>query len=573
MFKTIWKYIRPDKYKFIIFITLTVGLTILSLIYPYLYGKTLEALVNIDMKLFIFFLLLSNGIDFIEIIFFQYIKDRLHDILELNFMKRISKDLYSKVLKMPVKAFDEHNVGEYINRIYNDPDKIIELIGRIIKLLTRVLNAIFIIILSFTISWIITIELLLMVIVIYFLSKLYYPKIRKNEKEMRECTDQFVSKSTQTLIGVREVKVLGLRRVVSDLIFKNIDSIYNKKLIGRKYEVVYNKIIWAISVIFEVIIIFTAGYMFFKEHISLALLLAFYNYTHRVFDVSREVSDLGVLYQRVLVSMNRIIEILDNKLYDDEVYGVTNIDSINGEVEFSNINFDYDGTSKVLKNLNIKFETGKKIAIVGKSGMGKSTIFNLLLKLYEPKSGKILIDGIDIREINEESLRKHISIIRQEPYLFNMSIMENFKLVNPDITLEEVRKQCEQTYIDEYIMSLPKQYDTIIGEGGINLSGGQKQRLAIARTLDKRSKIILFDEATSALDNESQLYIKKTIDSMVKDHTIIIIAHRLSTILDADVIFLIDDGKVIATGTHKELLEKSEIYRNLYTPELLELNI
>ena len=190
-----------------------------------------------------------------------------------------------------------------------------------------------------------------------------------------------------------------------------------------------------------------------------------------------------------------------------------------------------------------------------------------MLRYFDVNDGEILIDNVNINDLTEKSLRNNISIIRQNPFLFNLSIIENFQIVKSDVSLEEVRKVCRQAYLDDYIMSLPKQYDTIIGEGGVNLSGGQKQRLAIARTLLLNTKIILFDEATSALDNESQEYIKKTIDNLVHDHTIIIVAHRLSTIVDADIIYIIDKGKLVDSGTHSELMEKSTIYKNLYLIE------
>ena len=204
---------------------------------------------------------------------------------------------------------------------------------------------------------------------------------------------------------------------------------------------------------------------------------------------------------------------------------------------------------------------------MGRSGQGKTTIFNLLTRVFDVSKGSITIDGINIEDLTEESLRQNISIIRQDPFLFNNTIKENFKLLDENITLKEIRKYCQMAYIDDYIMTLPKKYNTVLGEGGVNLSGGQKQRLAIARALAKKSKIILFDEATSALDNESQDYIKKVIDDLVKDHTVIIVAHRLSTIKDADVIYVILDGKVNDMGTHKELMQKSSIYKKLYQSE------
>ena len=204
---------------------------------------------------------------------------------------------------------------------------------------------------------------------------------------------------------------------------------------------------------------------------------------------------------------------------------------------------------------------------MGRSGNGKSTIFNLLLRYFDATEGTIKIDNVNIKNLSEKTLRNNISIIRQSPFLFNLSIIDNFRLVKPEVTLEEIRKVCKKAYIDEYIMSLPNKYETIIGEGGVNLSGGQKQRLAIARTLLLNTKIILFDEATSALDNESQEYIKKTIDELVRDHTVVIVAHRLSTIVDADTIHVIDKGRLAASGTHKELLKTSKVYKGLYNSE------
>ena len=293
-------------------------------------------------------------------------------------------------------------------------------------------------------------------------------------------------------------------------------------------------------------------------------------YIWRIDEVVESLSDFGVNYNKVSVSLKRIDEIVNNRLYKDEKYGNIILDNPNGIVEFKNVTFKYkEDENNILNGLSLKIEPNKKTAIVGRSGNGKSTIFNLLLRYFDSNDGEILIDGINIKDLNEESLRNNISIIRQMPFLFNLSIMDNFRLVKNDISLEEVREVCKKAYIDEYIMSLPNKYETIIGEGGINLSGGQKQRLAIARTLVLNTKIILFDEATSALDNESQEYIKKTINDLVKDHTIIIVAHRLSTIVDADIINVIDKGTLLASGTHNKLMRTCKMYKNLYKNENL----
>lgn len=210
----------------------------------------------------------------------------------------------------------------------------------------------------------------------------------------------------------------------------------------------------------------------------------------------------------------------------------------------------------------------KNIDIAGKSGTGKTTILSLISKMYEITSGKILIDGYDLYDLDKYSLRKNISVIAQDPYIFNMSIKDNLLLVNPyadDRELENVLKICE---LYDFVMSLPKKINTIIGENGINLSGWEKQRLAIARALLKKSNIILFDEATSALDNETQANIQRAINNISSSHTMIIVAHRLSTVKDCDKILVIDDGKVVGFDSHKKLFKNNKIYKNLYEKEL-----
>ena len=336
----------------------------------------------------------------------------------------------------------------------------------------------------------------------------------------------------------------------------------------RKYERWYYALNNLAYFLIQFLILFTTGKYYLDGVISLSIFLMMESYIWRIDEVVESISDFGVNFNKVTVSLKRIGEILNNSLYQDEQYGTKVLTNTKGNIKFENVKFKYtEKEPYTLKGLDLTIEPNKKIAIVGRSGNGKSTIFNLLLRYFDATKGKITIDDINIKDLTQDSLRANLSIIRQSPFLFNLTILENFKLVKEDVTLEEVRKYCKRAYIDDYIMSLPNQYETVIGEGGINLSGGQKQRLAIARTLLLNTKIILFDEATSALDNESQEYIKKTIDDLVKDHTIIIVAHRLSTIVDADTIHVIDKGKLAGSGNHQELLEHCEPYQSLYQAE------
>lgn len=219
--------------------------------------------------------------------------------------------------------------------------------------------------------------------------------------------------------------------------------------------------------------------------------------------------------------------------------------------------------------MSFKVNANEKVAFVGKSGAGKTTLFSLIAKLYPINKGEILLDGININDLTCSSLRDNISIITQNPYIFNFTIKDNLLLAKNDATMAEIRQACKLACIDDYIMKLPKKYNTKIGENGVILSGGQKQRLAIARALLMKTEIILFDEATSALDNETQKDISKAIENLKGEYTILIIAHRLSTIIDCDKIFVVDNGKIIDVGTHKELMKKSTFYKKIYKSEVI----
>lgn len=401
-----------------------------------------------------------------------------------------------------------------------------------------------------------------------FISTKFFPKIKKTQESIKKESDNYVKIATENITGIREIKSLGIKNNIEKNILKQLTDLFNKNKKIRNYEVWYYGLNNLVYFLLQFIILLTAGYFFIKGHVTYATFIMLEMYIWRIDEVVESISEFGVSYNKVTVSLKRIGEIVNNELYEDEKFGTKTITSINGNIEFKDVKFKYSSDEDyTLNGLSLKIEPHKKVAIVGRSGNGKSTIFNLLLRYFDATTGQILIDDIDIKDLTEKDLRKNISIIRQSPFLFNLSIIDNFKLVKPNITLKEIRKYCKKAYIDDYIMSLPKQYDTIIGEGGVNLSGGQKQRLAIARTLMLNTKIILFDEATSALDNESQEYIKKTIDALVKNHTVIIVAHRLSTIVDADIINVIDKGTLESYGTHTELLKKSEVYQNLYSNE------
>ena len=567
-FKILFHYLKDEKLKLFIYVILVLLTYLPSLLTAFVWGMALEELISKRFYNFVLYLAIWEATYILFYTILQIPRDKLYNYLEIKFTKNVSIDLYKKIDLLPAYAFEEIGTGEFINRLYTDPDRVMELLQKLIKLICKSLVIVVVLVVSFSISLLLGLEILMFGIIMGFISYKFFPKIKKTQESIKKESDNYVKVATENITGIREIKSLGIKNNIENNIFNILNDLFNHQKKIKNYEVIYYSLNSLLYFILQFIIMFTAGYYAVIGKISYSVFIMLDSYIWRIDEVVESISDFGVNYNKVVVSLKRIGEIINNELYNDEKFGSYNLVNTNGTIELKNVKFKYkNDTNYTLKGLSMKILPNKKTAIIGRSGNGKSTIFNLLLRYFDSTKGKILVDGVNIKDLCEDSLRNNISIIRQTPFLFNISIYDNFKLTKNNVSLDEVREVCKKAYIDEYIMSLPDKYNTIIGEGGVNLSGGQKQRLAIARTLLLNTKIILFDEATSALDNESQEYIKKTIDHLAVDHTVIIVAHRLSTIVDADIINVIDNGMLESCGTHEELLKKSNVYRGLYQNE------
>ena len=563
----IMKYLKKEKRLIFIAITLVTVSSLFDLTYGYFNGAAIDAVTKLNLKMS----LIYYGLYFFVSIFSNNLFRRfgmyLLNKVQLNVVNNINKDMYVKILDMPSLAFEEKQSGEFINRVTNDAESVSDSFLQLLDLIIYFLGSLIVLVYIFINSYIIGILIILFIILLYFITKKFNPMVKKANKSVKEANDNYTSIVSETVRGIREIKTLGIKDNLFKQVNEIIDNLFDKRKNEMKLDTKYSIVTNIFRVIFEVTIFIICAILVCNKSISVTFFAAMTYYIYRYTWVIENIQSFSKTYQKTKVAIERINEIIENKLYKDVKFGNINLDNKEKKIEFKNVTFGYKDDDLILKDFNIKLEPNKKIAIVGKSGQGKSTIFNLITRIFDTKKGEVLIDNINIKKLTEKSLRENISIIRQEPFIFNKTIKENFLLINPNLTLEQIRNYSKEAYIDNYIMSLKDKYDTKIGEGGVNLSGGQKQRLAIARTLAKGSKIILFDEATSALDNESQSYIKNSIDKLVKDHTVIIIAHRLSTIIDSDIIYLIDEGKVKISGTHEELLEKSKEYKELYQNE------
>ena len=563
-FKTLFNFVKEYKNKLIIASIMIFISGICDIFTGYLNGGAVTEITKLNIKGSLIYLGIYFAIEIIVGGILIHVSNSILYKIESAITRKLGYYTYVKALNLPAVAYEELSSGEVINRINNDADSLSFTFGRLLGMISSLVASLITIVYVFANSWIVGIEILIFLLLLLLILKKYNPLLKNIHKERKNEQDKFTSLTTESIRGIREIKTLGIKNnLISDMA-DIIKIIYKKSETEIDIQKRFNILTRLLKTCLEVGTFVTCVILVYYNKVSLTFFIAMTYYIYRYMWLIENINDLTQNYQKFSVSISRVNDILENKLYDDVKYGNVNLDKVKGIIEFKNVSFSYPKEDTTLKNFNLVIEPHKKIAIVGSSGQGKSTLFNLITRIFDVNEGSIFIDNTNILDLTEESLRKHISIIRQEPFIFNRTIKENFEIIDNNITLDKIRKYTKMAYLDEYIMSLPKQYDTLLGEGGVNLSGGQKQRLSIARTLSKKSEIILFDEATSALDNKSQEYIKKSIDNLVKDHTIVIVAHRLSTIIDADIIHVVDDGKIIASGTHEQLLKKCKKYKELY---------
>lgn len=555
------------KYKglcFLVFL-LSFSYAAVSLLVPICEGNLLSVFENFNpTKIFEIAILLCIIKIIIEILTNIWSRVVLKLNGKINF--DLKKDMLESLMSFEMKNFDNVNSGIFISRLNKDTFELSELFDYVTDDLSGILLNVSFIVYILLINTYLGLFLILNIILNYILSskKLYYYK--KTRKIYKENDEALVGSYTDLVRGIREVKDLNLKSVfLEEIDRQQKDTIYSQiKTIDTRRT--WNRWIKAFQHLVDLIFIIISVFFIKNNSLTISTFLIVFLYKNKILTLIDYITEIREVLADGKISAVRVFDIINYNKFSKEQFGEQEFDQFEGKIQFKNVCFSYNG-NELFKHLNLKIEPNKMIAIVGKSGEGKSTILKLINKSYDINSGAIYIDGVNLNELKESSIKNNISIVSQSPYIFNLSIKENIKLANPNATDEEIIEVCKQAQIHQDIMRMEKQYDTLVGENGVILSGGQKQRIAIARALMKQSKIILFDEATSALDNKNQEKIKKVIKNLSKDHTIIIVAHRLSTIVNADTIYFLDDHKIIDQGTHNELMEHCLLYKNLYEVE------
>lgn len=578
MFKKFVSYYGPHKKMFILDMLASLLVSVIGLCYPIITKKMLNEWVGNPEKgieaqpnLIIFFGVVVLVLYFLRYLLRYFVQYQGH-MIGVYMQAQMRTDLFNKLQKLPYTYFDNHETGKIMSRMTNDLMDVSELAHHGPE---NIIICSVMIVGSFvylcTINWILTLIVFvcvpILIVISYFLRKRMSQAFMDTRKSLAVINASIESSIT----GIRVTKAFNNSSKELEKFEKGNEEFIDARRRSYKAMGQFHSSTSFVTDVFNVFIIVAGGlFIIYGADTILGFNLTLGDYTAFVVSISLFISPVQTLIAFIeqlengITGFKRFIEVMNEEEEIDKE-GATELKVQKGEIEFKDVNFSYNDSKEVLKNINLKIKPGCKLALVGPSGGGKTTICHLIPNFYKLTSGSILIDGQDINDVTLSSLRENIGIVQQDVFLFNGSIKDNIIYGKLDASDEEVIEASKKANIHDYIMTLPDGYDTQVGERGVKLSGGQKQRLSIARVFLKNPAILILDEATSALDNTTEILIQNALDELCVGRTTLVVAHRLSTIKNANEIVVINNGEIKEQGTHEELIEAKGIYAKLYS--------
>ncbi len=558
-------YIKPYK-KYVLFaILLNIFVAALGPLRPYLTKIAIDDyIVNANYK----GLLLISIILFVSLLLqavIQYFLTYYTQYLGQKTLYDIRVQIFSHVQKLALRFFDKTPIGRIVTRTTNDVESLGELFS---SGLVMIFSDIFIIIWIVAFMFFMDVQLSLVTLsvlpILIYGTFLFRKKVRETYRDVRFHLARLNSYMQEHVTGMSVVQIFRKENdefkkfsaINADHRDANIRSIF--------YYAIFYPSVELISSAAIALIIWYGGGEIIQKQMTIGILFAFIQYTEMFFRPIRDLSEKYNILQTSMASSERIFKLLDNQTFVKNPDNPVELKTVKGDIIFKNVWFAYEDENYVLKDISFDIKAGESVAIVGHTGAGKSTIINLLTRFYDIQKGQILLDGIDIRNIDKRELRKHISIVLQDVYLFSGTIKSNITMDNPEISFEKVIEAARLVGADKFIENLPKKYDEEVKERGATLSVGQKQLISFARALAYDPKILILDEATSSVDTDTEKLIQKAIENLLKGRTAVVIAHRLSTIQNADKIIVLHKGELKEMGTHQQLLAERGIYYKLY---------
>ena len=565
------KYAKSSRKYVVLYVVLGLVEIPLSVVVPMLSaqrileltGNKLDQLLYTSLAVFGIGLVL-NVLDFVDHILYWKIYRQI--------MTKLRTAIIREAIKLEVREVDKSSTGVFITRINVDTNDVSFVLGEIVYQVTAVLTRIGVMGAIFIMNKYMFVYALITALVTYAIKRQGLKREYEIKRKTKKLEEEMTSLTGELMRGIRDVKALNAETTALHKMSERIDQTnygkYKELVVRWRHWFVANSCETLFGLLFFVLAIVLLRH----NLVTIPIVVVVFNYRNDIISLITFLIWIVDYGEQFNLAADRVYEVIDNKVFDKEKFGDIGLDHLEGKIEFDQVSFSYDHDDHkrpILDRISFTVRPNERVAFVGRSGAGKTTIFSLITRLYHADSGTIKLDGYDIESLTRDSIRDNMSIITQSPYIFNFSIKDNLLIAKPGASMREIRSVCQAACIDDYIMSLPEGYETMLGEGGVILSGGQRQRLAIARALLKKTEVILFDEATSALDNETQEQIQRAIGNLQGEYTILIVAHRLSTVIDSDRIFVVDKGKIVASGTHQELLRSCQFYHDLYRKDLV----
>lgn len=497
-------------------------------------------------------------------ILFRYFNNYFAHKAAWNLVTDMRERVYDHLQKLSLKYYQDKQTGQLMSRTVNDTATFEMLIAHVVpELLANLLVVLGVAIILFAMNVYLALLTLIPIPFLLYGSWLFINKIRPNFRVAQNNLAELNATLQDNISGMKEIQVFNQQHREKKRVRKRAESYISALLHALQLSAVFHPAVEAVSSTGTVIVVFFGSWLALGGRLSIADIVAFLMFLNLFYqpisNLARVIEDL----QQAIAGADRVFEVLDTEPDITDSPGAVDITDSRGDITFKNVSFNYVDGIPVLQDISFRAESGKMIALVGPTGVGKTTVISLIARFYDPVSGSILLDGKDLREITLSSLRNQISIVLQDIFLFNGSVAENIAYGSKEATMDQIVRAAKTARAHEFISELPEGYDTVIGERGVKLSGGQKQRLSIARAVLRNTPILIFDEATAAVDVETEAEIQQAIQELAESRTIIVVAHRLSTVKRADTILVIENGKIAESGNHSELLAYNGVYKQL----------
>ncbi len=565
LMRRLLKYAKPYKKYVVLAILLNIMVAALGPLRPLLTEIAVDKYIaNKDYNGLLYICLALLG-SLIFQAFVQYFLTYYTEFMGQKIVYDLRVQLFSHIQKLALRYFDKTPVGRPVTRVTNDVDSLSEMFSSgIVQVFSDIFVIVWIFIFMFTMAWDLSLVVLSVMPVLIYATFLFRKKVREAYRDVRYHLARLNSYMEEHITGMNVIQIFsrekdeskkfsGINRDHKDA---NIRSIF--------YYAVFYPIVDLLSAVTVGLIIWYGGGEVIQTTLKVGVLIAFFQYSEMFWRPVRDLSEKYNILQAAMASSERIFKLLDNDTFITEPEKPVDLSKVKGAIDFNNVWFAYNPGEYVLKNVSFSINPGETVAIVGHTGAGKTSLINILTRFYDIEKGNINIDGIDIRNVAKEDLRKHISIVLQDVFLFSGTIKSNISLGNSQISDEQIMEAAKTVGADKFISQLPNKYDEEVKEKGSTLSVGQRQLISFARALAYNPQILILDEATSSIDTETEELIQNAIEKLLIGRTSIVIAHRLSTIQNADKILVMHKGELKESGTHQELLAKRGIYYKLY---------